>query len=200
MSSTCGFQLLCSLCLGVLTNGDLAHGTLRSPSFLSSEPLEFSSGAICSASLSAFICALCGFSLPAHHGLPQRTLLGTHALPLKSAGAPTAAAAKHSTPERVPPISPRWNSHAPRAQTPVTDLIWLSVHLSLPSAVPPPPCCRAGDFMEIINMTSLIWFCLGPSHALKQIFHLAPDSLFRGSWEYIVTVFSLLWGVGAMSA
>lgn len=50
--------------------------------------------------------------------------------------------------------------------------------------------------MEIINMTSPIWFYLGPSHALKQIFHLTPDSLFRGSWENIVIVFSSLGGDG----
>lgn len=28
-------------------------------------------------------------------------------------------------------------------------------------------------------MTSLIWFCLGHSHVLKQIFHLTPDSFQR---------------------
>lgn len=55
--------------------------------------------------------------------------------------------------------------------------------------------------MEIINMTSPIWFYLGPSHALKQIFHLTPDSLSSEGAGKILLLCSARWeGMEKMSA
>lgn len=57
----------------------------------------------------------------------------------------------------VPPISFRWNSHSPQAQTPGTDLIWLSVHLSLPSGphMLPHRLLYGENKYDFLNMVSL---------------------------------------------
>lgn len=88
MSSRYGFQRLCSLFPGTLSNGDLAHGTLRSAFFLSAATLGVLISAIYSARLSAFFCALCVFSpRPTTDGLsilswgPRPSLLSPQELP-----------------------------------------------------------------------------------------------------------------------
>jgi hypothetical protein len=80
-------------------------------------PLEFSLGAICSASLSAFI-----FAHVASHPGPLQTAsadsVGDPCPPLMSAGPPPPQLLSTQPLSHLASISPRWNSHAPQAQTP----------------------------------------------------------------------------------
>lgn len=184
MSSRYGFQLLCS------------PKPQRLDSLLKSEVAFFSfQQPLCSHQMYPVrpVCQLLSdmwLLTRAHHGLPQETLLGTHAPPVMSEGAPTATAAGHPTSEPRTAYLFQVEQPFPTGSGP-----WERPDLALcapESPIWPPTCCRTGYSMEKINMTSLIWFRLGPSHALKQIFHLTPDSLFRGSWGNIVPVFRLL--------